>query len=100
MIKFNNVVIGHAQRLALNKALDGRVTPEFCTVTFEDGGVPIKNPPTTQYVPYGGTAVQPRTPDPVSGNKSFDEWINKETGKVYVFSTPVIKDLTIVATWL
>jgi len=100
MIKFNHVVIGHAQRLALNKALDGRVTPEFCTVTFEDGGVPIKNPPATQYIPYGGNVVKPTTPTPVSGSKSFDEWINKATGAVYHFAYPVIEDLTLVATWL
>lgn len=100
MIKFNHVVIGHAQRLALNKALDGGVTPEFCTVTFEDGGVPIKNPPATQYIPYGGNVVRPTSPIPVSGNKSFDEWVNKATGKAYSFSTPVITDITLVATWL
>lgn len=100
MIKFNNVVFGHAQRLALNKALDGRVTPEFCTVTFEDGGVPISNLPAPQYIPYGGNAVKPATPKPVSGGKSFDEWVDKATGKAYWFNTPVIKDLTLVATWL
>lgn len=100
MIKFNHVVIGHAQRLALNKALDGRVTPEFCTVTFEDGDVPIKNPPATQYIPYGGNVVKPATPQPVSSGKSFDEWINKKTGNGYLFSTPVITDITLVATWL
>lgn len=100
MIKFNHVVIGHAQRLALNKALDGRVTPEFCTVTFEDGGVPIQNPPATQYIPYGGNVVKPPFPMPVSGSKSFDEWINKATGAVYHFAYPVIEDLTLVATWL
>lgn len=100
MIKFNNVVIGYAQRLALNRALDGRVTPEFCTVTFEDGGVPITNLPAPQYIPYGGNVVKPATPKPVSSGKSFDEWLNKDTGKAYSFATPVIKDLSLVAAWL
>lgn len=71
----------------------GNLQPAYYTVTFDTAGGSVV---ADQIVKPGGMAVQPS--NPTKSGSSFNGWYYN--GSKYAFTTPVNKDVTLVAQWL
>ena len=85
---FNNVI---TEDITL-KALWEDDVPEFTVAFNSNGGSDIS----TQYIKQNKVATKPKN-DPVRANYKFVKWTYEN--KEYDFSTPVTKNITLVAEW-